>query len=558
MTARINLGIVGACGRGAAFRVACGAHADRVAVRAVCDVNLDELESARQRLGAEVAFADYEQMLDEGGVDAVIVGTPMPFHAPQSIAALNRGIHVLSEVPAGVNIQECMDLVAACRNSDATYMMGENFTYLRSNVLVREMVRRGEFGEVYYAEGEYVHELKQLNEQTRWRRTWQTGIDGVTYPTHSLGPILQWFEGQRVISVCCAGSGHHYLDPRGDDYENQDSCIMLCKMSAGGLVKIRVDMLSDRPHNMTRYVLQGTRGAYESHRREKESHLVFLRSRHSEDVLNTDSHEFDPDDAWEELDVLEDKFLPDWYRDHQDVALKAGHGGGDYFEILDFIDAIEGKRPCPVGIHEALDMTLPGLVSQQSILQGGEWLPVPDSRTWVEPAYQVQLMMRWPAGCSAPHADVPKGYRLRLYSERDECGYLALMHAVGFASFSVQSIHDLLERALPHGFFVVEHEPDGRVVAAATATHHPWPGLPHGGEVSFVGTLPDHQGRRLGRAVSAEVVRRFLDAGYENIYLRTDDYRLPAIKLYLNLGFEPWLTDEGISERWSKVKPALQ
>ena len=80
-------------------------------------------------------------------------------------------------------------------------MMAENYTYIRSNVLVRELVRRGLFGTTYYAEGEYLHELKGLNEVTRWRRTWQTGVAGVTYGSHSLGPILQWMPGDRVVSV---------------------------------------------------------------------------------------------------------------------------------------------------------------------------------------------------------------------------------------------------------------------------------------------------------------------------------------------------------------------
>jgi len=49
---------------------------------------------------------------------------------------------------------------------------------------------------------------------------------------------------------------------------------------------------------------------------------------------------------------------------------------------MDFVDAIRGRKPCPIGIHEAMDMTLPGLVSQESIRQGGAWLPVPDRREW--------------------------------------------------------------------------------------------------------------------------------------------------------------------------------
>ena len=370
----MNIGIVGACGRGASFKVACDTV--NIKVLAVCDTNAEGLDKSAESLGADEKYTDYETMLAKSNIDAVIVGTPMPLHVPQSIAALKENLHVLSEVPAGVSIDECKDLVQAAKASSGVYMMAENYTYIRWNVIVREIVRQGLFGTPYYAEGEYVHELKGLNEVTRWRRKWQAGINGVTYPTHSLGPILQWMSagpkssGDRVVSVCCAGSGHHYRDPRGDEYETEDSCVMLCKMASGGLVKIRVDMLSDRPSAMTNYQLQGTDGCYESARAEGEPHRIWLRSKCD------DAH------TWMNLSDLEDEFLPDFWKEGEENARKVGHGGGDYFEILDFVDAIEGARPCPIGIHEAMDMTLPGLVSQLSIAQGGRWLDVPDSREW--------------------------------------------------------------------------------------------------------------------------------------------------------------------------------
>lgn len=130
-------------------------------------------------------------------------------------------------------------------------MMAENCTYMKPNVLVRELVKRGLFGEVYYAEGEYIHDLKELNEKTKWRRRWQIGINGITYGTHSLGPILQWMDGDRVTRVSCVGSGHHYTDHRGDRYENEDTCVMLAKTERNALIKIRVDMLSSRPQALT-------------------------------------------------------------------------------------------------------------------------------------------------------------------------------------------------------------------------------------------------------------------------------------------------------------------
>ncbi len=368
-TNQLRLGIVGACGRGGSFKQTIDAIPE-VRVQAVCDVNAEALPAAAARFGAAESYTDYETMLEQASLDAVILGTPMPFHVPQAIAALDRCIHVLSEVPAGVSIDECRELVLACKRSRAVYMMAENYTYIRSNVLIRELVRRGLFGTTYYGEGEYIHELKGLNEITRWRRKWQTGIDGITYGTHSLGPLLQWMPGDRVESVCCAGSGHHYRDPRGDLYENEDSCVMLGKMRSGGLVKIRVDMLSDRPHAMTNYSLQGTEGCYESARAAGEQGRLWLRT------LSDDPNK------WLPLDSLGEEYLSAEWRAKEALARRTGHGGGDFYVISDWVQAIRTGQAPPIGIHEAMDMTLPGLVSQQSILEGGRWLDVPDSRTW--------------------------------------------------------------------------------------------------------------------------------------------------------------------------------
>jgi predicted dehydrogenase len=370
----LHLGIVGACGRGASFKNAIDAI-DSIHIQAVCDTNAADLPAAAERLGAELFYTDYETMLKEANLDAVLIGTPMPFHVPQSIAALQHNISVLSEVPAGVNIAECRELVRAVKQSQATYMIAENYInyiYAPPIILVRELARHGLFGTPYYAEGEYVHELKELNEITKWRRKWQTGINGNTYPTHSLGPILQWMPGDRVISVACVGSGHHYTDPRGDHYENEDTTITLCKLQSGGLAKLRLDMLSDRPHRMNTFQLQGTDGAFESARAKGETDRVWLRS-HSKDR-----------ETWLPLQTFEEEFLPQNYKQGLENARRTGHGGGDYFVIADFVDALLGKAPLTLDIHAAMDMTLPGLVSQQSILEGGRWLDVPDSRDWNE------------------------------------------------------------------------------------------------------------------------------------------------------------------------------
>jgi predicted dehydrogenase len=273
-----------------------------------------------------------------------------------------------------VSVEECRRLVLACKASRGVYMMAENYTYMQPNQIVKELVRQGLFGTPYYAEGEYIHELKHMNEhQTPWRRRWQTGVDGIAYGTHSLGPILQWMPGDRVTRVCCEGAGVRHIDGTGKPY-CQASSTMLCKTARDALIKIRVDMLSDRPHAMTNYQLQGTDGCYESARAHGEPNRVWLRS------LARSPNE------WMRLEELEAEFLPDDWKNASAAAAAAGHGGGDYFEVIDFIAAVTGQRPPAIGIDQAMDMTLPGLASQQSALEHGRWIDVPDSRTWVSDA----------------------------------------------------------------------------------------------------------------------------------------------------------------------------
>ena len=82
------------------------------------------------------------------------------------------------------------------------------------------------------------------------------------------------------------------------------------------------------------------------------------------------------------MEAFEDDFLPELWRDPPKEALAAGHGGGDYFEVLDFVNSVVEGKPCPIGIHEAMDMTLPGLMSQASVADDRAWKDVPDSRAW--------------------------------------------------------------------------------------------------------------------------------------------------------------------------------
>ena len=358
-------------------------------VTAVCEADPAALDALGERAGVGTSgrYLDYETLLEQHKPDVVALGTPMQLHVPQAVRALGDGIHVLSEVTAAVDLEQCQELVRAVRASEArerrggkhaTYMMAENACYRKPALLVRAMAAHGLFGTPYFAEGEYLHDVKHLHHfadgSPTWRATWQVGKRGCTYGTHSLGPALEFFgPDARVVSVSCVGSGIH-TDP---EHPHDDTCLLLCQLNVGGLIKVRLDMMSNRPHAMAYYSLQGTRGAYEGARGFGDRPRVWIEESGMDPA--------DPAGArgrreWRELWDYEDH-LPDMWRTPSDEALKAGHGGGDYFIVREFIEAIRDDAAPPIDVYRALDYTVPGLVSEQSILQGGAFVPVPDFRT---------------------------------------------------------------------------------------------------------------------------------------------------------------------------------
>lgn len=341
---------------------------ERAELVAFCDTDGAVRRQAAQQ-GVPKTFERFADML--ATVDAVVVATPMQLHAVHSVMALSAGKHVLSEVTAAVTLDECWRLLDAVRASGRTYMMAENYCYLRPNVLIREMVRRGLFGDVYFGEGEYLHEVRELHHapdgSPTWRYFWQVGAGGATYGTHSLGPVMQWMAAlepeDRVESVVCLGSGRR-TDP---EHPHDDTSLMLCKLRSGKLVKVRLDMISNRPSHATYYALQGTRGVYEASRVEGEPGHVWI----GEGRAGEERH-------WRPLSDFDEYLPPDW-RDPPPNVAQSGHGGGDYFVARDFVQALETGAP-PIGIHQALEWTAAGLCSQVSLEHGGVPVKVPDFR----------------------------------------------------------------------------------------------------------------------------------------------------------------------------------
>jgi mycothiol synthase len=80
---------------------------------------------------------------------------------------------------------------------------------------------------------------------------------------------------------------------------------------------------------------------------------------------------------------------------------------------------------------------------------------------------------------------------------------------------------------------------------------------PDVGYLHFVGVCPGHAGKKIGFSASLAVLRKFREEGVDCAVLDTDDFRLPAIKTYLRLGFRPLIVHENQPGRWDRVYSQL-
>ena len=150
-------------------------------------------------------------------------------------------------------------------------------------------------------------------------------------------------------------------------------------------------------------------------------------------------------------------------------------------------------------------------------------------------------------------AGVPDGYLLRQCRASDSGGIAGVLDASGFQGWTAGRVADYLAEP--------ERGEGSRVVARGTrivaSTFASWQELGRIGVLDYVACHPDHRGLGLGRAVCLGVLEFFAGRGYESVTLLTDDVRLPAIALYLSLGFAPEMTREDMPGRWEKIMRQL-
>lgn len=181
---------------------------------AVCDNNFKRLDWAKDNLGNVETFENYNEFLDNEKIDAVLIATPHYLHPVIAKIAFERGIHVLTEKPAGVYTEQVEAMNDAARKSGKKFGIMYN---QRTNPIfakAREMVQNGEIGElkrVVWIITNWYRRQSYYDSGT-WRATWRGEGGGVLINQcpHNID-VMQWIVGmpKTVTSHCYYGKYHN-------------------------------------------------------------------------------------------------------------------------------------------------------------------------------------------------------------------------------------------------------------------------------------------------------------------------------------------------------------
>lgn len=122
----------------------------RVEVAAGCDINAKRVEQVCDEHGVEGRYTDLKKMLREAKLDAVSIATPNKFHAPQTIAALKAGLHVLCEKPMAMSAQEGERMKVAAKKARRNLMISFNQRFDPVPWAAKQQVETGVLGEIYF------------------------------------------------------------------------------------------------------------------------------------------------------------------------------------------------------------------------------------------------------------------------------------------------------------------------------------------------------------------------------------------------------------------------
>jgi predicted dehydrogenase len=234
----MKIGIVG-CGYWGPNLVRNVMANERCTALAVCDSKLPRLESIKRRFPSVELWSDARAMFADESLDGVMIATPVSSHHALGRAALLAGKHVFIEKPFAASISEAEELVELARSRGRTLMVGHTFLYSPPVRKIKEIIDRGDLGEIYYIASSRVNlGIHQKDVSVLW-----------DLAPHDLAMIFHWLsETPSDVSA----SGQAFVQPGIPDV-----AFVNLRFPSGAMANVHVSWLS--PSKLRQMTIVGSR-----------------------------------------------------------------------------------------------------------------------------------------------------------------------------------------------------------------------------------------------------------------------------------------------------------
>jgi predicted dehydrogenase len=373
MANKVNVAIIG-LGFGAEFIPIYQRHPN-AAMYAICQRDKTKLDKVGDAFGIEKRYTKYEDVLTDKNVDFVHINTPIPDHAPMSIAALKAGKHVMCTVPMATSVEECRQIVELVKKTGLKYMMAETVVYAREFLFVKELYQKGELGKIQFLQASHQQDMDG------WPNYWP-GLPPMHYATHCVGPCLALTHADAEY-VSCFGSGtirQELIGKYGSPFAIETCHIKL--RNSDLTARIYRSLFDTARQYRESFDVYGTKKAFEWPLVEGEEPVLHTAKKPEPEIPERVKV---PDFAHllpEPIRRFTTKGVYDADdQQHLSFIQGAGHGGSHPHLANEFVSALVQKRdPYPNAVQSA-NWTCVGILAHESAMKGGQIMKLPEF-TW--------------------------------------------------------------------------------------------------------------------------------------------------------------------------------
>ena len=231
MLEKVRVCLIG-CGRAGMIHARSYMGGIRGAVlTALCDPFTENLNAASEETGVMKLCSDWQDVMKDPEIDAVIVVTPTQFHHDVVIAAAEAGKHVFCEKPMASTEAECDEMIEACRKAGVKLQLGFMRRFDKSFKRGKELLEAGTVGDVTLIKSN----TYGPSEPKEWMYDVRKNYGPIGEVNSHDFDTLRWYAGSEVKMIHAAG--HNFRSPeKAEQYpEYYDTCTVMLEFENGVL-----------------------------------------------------------------------------------------------------------------------------------------------------------------------------------------------------------------------------------------------------------------------------------------------------------------------------------